>query len=347
MPDYKLPAARPEPARKAAPAPAPQKREPKPVANPIYVPPGPDGKPGIKFAPIAVIERPVEKERITKETPEDMANKTSPRFAFLEGDDAKKGVTVEDKLRALYDIQLIDSRIDKIRSMRGELPLEVEDLEDEVAGLETRIGRFNEEIAGVDQEISGKKQAIKDSEALIKKYKEQIGKVKNNREFESLNKEIEFQELEIELHKKRIREFEAQRVQKEELLQVAQGKLGERRSDLNVKKTELEEIVNETRKEEEILARKSDEAKKLIDERLLDAYERIRTGAPNGLAVVPIERDASAGSFIQIPPQKRMDVAARKKVIVDEHSGRILVDGDLAREEQEKIESLLQSELNK
>jgi predicted nucleic acid-binding Zn-ribbon protein len=170
--------------------------------------------------------------------------------------------------------------------------------------------------------------------------------VKNNREFESLNKEIEFQELEIELNKKRIRESEAQKATKDELLQGANGKLTERQNDLKVKQAELDEIINETRKEEEILRAKSDDSKKLIDARLLDAYERIRGGAPNGLAVVPIEREASAGSFIQIPPQKQMDVAARKKVIVDEHSGRILVDGDLAREEAEKIEALLQKEMN-
>ncbi|MCC6600700.1 MAG: hypothetical protein IT223_08495 [Crocinitomicaceae bacterium] len=265
----------------------------------------------------------------------------------MEGDDTKKGITVEDKLRALYDIQLIDSRIDKIRSMRGELPLEVEDLEDEVAGLNTRISKFEAETNELETEINGKKQGIKDAEALIKKYNEQLNKVKNNREFESLNKEIEFQELEIQLHKKRIKEFEAQKMQKTELLDSAKIKLQERTNDLNVKRNELNEIISETRKEEEILEKKSDEAKKLIDQRLLDAYERIRGGSPNGLAVVPIEREASAGSFIQIPPQKQMDVAARKKVIVDEHSGRILVDGELAREENEKIEALLQKEMKK
>ena len=345
VPAYTLPEVKPELPRRPTSPPVQVKQEPKPVANPIYVPPGPDGKPGIKFAPIAVIDRPIEKDRTSKETTEDM--KTSPRFAFMEGDESKKGVTVEDKLRALYDIQLIDSRIDKIRAMRGELPLEVEDLGDEVAGLQSRMTRLEEEMAGVDAEINGRKQAIKESETLIKKYKEQLNNVKNNREFESLNKEIEFQELEIELNKKRIRESEAQKGAKDELMQAARVKLTERENDLQVKQNELNEIINETKKEEEILRKKSDEAKKLIDTRLLDAYERIRTGAPNGLAVVPIEREASAGSFIQIPPQKQMDVAARKKVIVDEHSGRILVDGDLAREEQAKIEALLQQELNK
>ena len=247
----------------------------------------------------------------------------------------------------MYDIQLIDSRIDKIHAMRGELPLEVQDLEDEVTGLETRISNFKADTEGLDNNINEKKQGIKDAEALIKKYKEQLNNVKNNREFESLNKEIEFQELEIQLHEKRIREFKAQLTQKSELLASAEQKLNERQNDLNVKKAELNEIISETEKEEKFLLKKSDEAKALIDQRLLDAYERIRGGAQNGLAVVPIEREASAGSFIQIPPQKQMDVAARKKVIVDEHSGRILVDGDLAREEQEKIDSLLAQELGK
>ncbi|MEN9348453.1 MAG: hypothetical protein RLZZ77_1964, partial [Bacteroidota bacterium] len=349
------------PKAKAAPAKAPQAEapkvveppkpvlppQPKPVANPIYVPPGPDGKPGVKYAPIAIINRPQEKEKPKQEVIEDMASKPSPRLAFIEGEESKKGITVEDKLRALYDIQLIDSRIDKIRSMRGELPLEVEDLEDEVAGLDTRIEKFNEEVNGLDTEIAEKKQSIKDAEAAIKKYKEQLEKVKNNREFESLNKEIEFQELEIQLFKKRIKEYESSREQKGAILDASKIKLEERRNDLRVKRQELDEIIAETQKEETFLRAKSDEAKKLIEQRLVDAYERIRGGAPNGLAVVPIEREASAGSFIQIPPQKQMDVAARKKVIVDEHSGRILVDADLAREEQEKIEKLLAIELGK
>ncbi|MFY8138788.1 MAG: zinc ribbon domain-containing protein [Flavobacteriales bacterium] len=265
----------------------------------------------------------------------------------MEGDDVKKGVSVENKLRALYDIQLIDSRIDKIRAMRGELPLEVEDLEDEVAGLETRIANLNGDVTGLDNEISAKKQGIKDAEALIKKYKEQLDKVKNNREFESLNKEIEFQELEIQLFEKKIREFKAQLTAKTDLLASAEAKMSERRNDLKVKKTELDEIIAETQKEEDILRAKSEEAKKLIDQRLIDAYERIRGGSPNGLAVVPIEREASAGSFIQIPPQKQMDVAARKKVIVDEHSGRILVDAELALEEQARIDEILKTELGK
>lgn len=316
----------------------------KPVANPIYVPPAPDGKPGIKFAPIAIVEKPKEKEKPNKSEEDDMSSKTSPRLAFNESDD-KKGISVEAKLRALYGIQLIDSRIDKIHAMRGELPLEVQDLEDDVAGFEARINNLNEDLKNLTEEITSKKNGIKNSEALIKKYKEQLNNVKNNREFDSLNKEIEFQELEIQLHNKRIKEFEAALKGKQDILETTTVKLTERANDLQLKKTELNEIVASTEKEEKLLRQKSDEAKKLIEERLLSAYERIRSGAPNGMAVVPIEREASAGSFIQLPPQKQLDVAARKRVIVDEHSGRILVDADLAREEQEKMDGLLATEL--
>ena len=327
---------RPRPPKPAPDAPA------KPVANPIYVPPAPDGKPGIKFAPMAVIEKPKEKSNKLEE--EDMSSKTSPRLAFTESDD-KKGISVESKLRALYAIQLIDSRIDKIHAMRGELPLEVGDLEDDVAGLDARLGKLNEDIKNLSDEIIGKKNGIKNSEALISKYKEQLNNVKNNREFDSLNKEIEFQELEIQLHNKRIKEFEIVLSTKQELLITTESKLKERTNDLALKKSELDEIVASTEKEEKILRRKSDEAKKLIEERLINAYERIRSGAPNGMAVVPIEREASAGSFIQLPPQKQLDVAARKRVIVDEHSGRILVDAELANEEHERMDAELAKEL--
>jgi hypothetical protein len=329
------------PMRPRPPKPAPDAPV-KPVANPIYVPPAPDGKPGIKFAPIAIIEKP--KEKSNKSEEEDMSSKTSPRLAFTESDD-KKGVSVEAKLRALYAIQLIDSRIDKIHAMRGELPLEVEDLEDDVAGLEARKTNLTEDLKNLNEEIVGKKNGIKNSEALIAKYKEQLNNVKNNREFDSLNKEIEFQELEIQLHNKRIKEFEIGLKTKEDLLVTTETKLVERTNDLKLKRAELDEIVASTEKEEKILRSKSDEAKKLIEERLINAYERIRSGAPNGMAVVPIEREASAGSFIQLPPQKQLDVAARKRVIVDEHSGRILVDADLAREEQERIDGELAKEL--
>lgn len=260
---------------------------------------------------------------------------------------AKKAQNVEEKLRALYDLQVIDSRVDKIRIIRGELPLEVEDLEDEIAGLQTRLNNYQAEYKGLEDQIAEKKNAIKDAEALMKKYAEQQNNVRNNREFESLNKEIEFQGLEIQLCKKRIKEFEAAMDQKKEVIDVAAAKLEERSNDLEAKKSELEEIVAETKREEEILMEKSKEAQQQIEDRLLKAYTRIREASKNGLAVVPIEREASAGSFITIPPQKQLDVAARKKIIVDEHSGRILVDKELADEEMERIEKMLQSELKK
>ncbi|MDZ4750692.1 MAG: hypothetical protein SGI87_03670 [Flavobacteriales bacterium] len=262
-----------------------------------------------------------------------------------EAEEVKKSLTVEEKLRALYDLQLIDSRIDKIRSVRGELPLEVQDLEDEIEGLETRIKNLEDESTGLSTDMTNRKNSIKDSEALIKKYKEQLGKVKNNREFDSLNKEIEFQELEIQLNKKRIKESEAQKAQKDDVVEIAKTKLKERKNDLKVKKSELDEIIAETQKEEQILMKKSGEAEHMIEERLVTAYKRIRGASRNGLAVVPIEREASAGSFIKLPPQKQLDVAARKKIIVDEHSGRILVDKELAEEQAEKIRALLDKEL--
>lgn len=314
----------------------------KPVANPVFVPSGGDVRNVVKFAPVAIIERPKEKNNKTEE--EDMSSKTSPRLAFQESDD-KKGISVESKLRALYSLQLFDSRIDKIHAMRGELPLEVQDLEDDVAGLEARVERMTEDHKVIADDITNRKLGIKNAEALIKKYKEQLNNVKNNREFDSLNKEIEFQELETQLHTKKIKESEGLAGIKAETLEANKTKLEERRNDLKVKRKELDDIIASTEKEEKLLRKKSDEAKKKIEERLLAAYERIRSGSPNGMAVVPIEREASAGSFIQLPPQKQLDVAARRRVIVDEHSGRILVDGDLAREEQAAFDKMVSSDL--
>lgn len=273
-------------------------------------------------------------------------NKELMRFP-ISSEDLKKGVTVEQKLRALYDIQLIDTRIDKLRSVRGELPLEVDGLADEVSQLETRLQNLNNEMGELDKDISSRKQAIKDAEALIKKYKEQQDKVRNNREFESLAKEMEFQELEILGFKKKIKESEIFKVTKGDVIAQTELKLNERKADLQVKRDELNEIIRETETEETLLVSKSDEARKLIEPRLLQAYERIRGSSRNGLAVVPIEREASAGSFITLPPQKQLDVAARKKVIVDEHSGRIIVDADLAREEEERISNILSEALKK
>ncbi|AEV34048.1 zinc ribbon domain-containing protein [Owenweeksia hongkongensis] len=254
-----------------------------------------------------------------------------------------KEVTVEEKLRALYDLQLIDSHIDKIRNVRGELPLEVEDLEDEIAGLETRIGKINEEISELDTEVKNKKNLIKDSQEKIARYETQQKNVRNNREFDALSKEIEFQTLEIELAEKRIKEFKAKIDNKKDVLSVSQTKFDERQSHLDFKKNELNSILEETQKEEEALLKKSEEYAKSIEERLLIAYRRIRGGAKNGLAVVPVERGASGGSFFTIPPQRQLEIASRKKIITDEHSGRVLVDPELAREEEEKMAKLFAS----
>jgi uncharacterized protein len=254
----------------------------------------------------------------------------------------KTEITVEEKLRALYRLQLIDSAIDKIRTIRGELPLEVQDLQDEIEGLDTRLNNLKTELEEAQQRISERKNAIIDSSELIKKYESQQKNVRNNREFDSLSKEIEFQTLEIQLSEKRMKEFEAQLIQKQEVLDAAESNLGERRKDLEHKNEELNGIIKETEKEEKALLKASDEASSTIEERLLNAYSRIRHSVKNGLAVVPVERGSSGGSFIKIPPQRQLDIAARKKIILDEHSGRLLVDLELANEETEKLKALTQ-----
>ena len=255
----------------------------------------------------------------------------------------KTEVTVEEKLRALYDLQLIDSRVDEIRNVRGELPLEVEDLEDEVAGLNTRLERLDGDLDVIKNDISNKENLIEEAKAAIKKYTEQQKNVRNNREFNSLSKEIEYQELEIELAKKHIREFKLQIEQKSEVIEQTRERVNERESHLTHKKGELDEILAETEKEEKALIEKSQEFEKNIEERLVGAYKRIRQSVKNGLAVVPIERGASGGSFFTIPPQVQMEIASRRKIITDEHSGRILVDEQLAIEEQEKMQKLFKS----
>ena len=251
-----------------------------------------------------------------------------------------KELSVEEKLRALYDLQLIDSRIDEIRNVRGERPLEVEDLEDEVAGLSTRLDKLKSDLESIEDQIKEKKNAIDEHKTAIKKYTEQQKNVRNNREFNSLTKEIEFQELEIQLAEKHIKEMKASIEHKKEVIGQSQERLEAKQSHLDHKKSELGAIMAETEKEENFLIEKSAEYQEQIEERLLAAYTRIRTSVRNGLAVVSIERGASAGSFFTIPPQTQMEIASRKKIITDEHSGRILVDSSLADEEKEKMEQL-------
>ena len=251
-----------------------------------------------------------------------------------------KELSVEEKLRAIYDLQLIDSRIDEIRNVRGELPLEVEDLEDEVAGLSTRTEKLKADLEVIEDLIKVKKNAIDEHKEAIKKYTKQQETVRNNREFNSLTKEVEFQELEIQSAEKQIKEMKASIEHKKEVITNSREKLEAKTSHLKHKKSELEAIMAETQKEEQFLTEKSAEYQANIEPRLLAAYNRIRSSVRNGLAVVSIERGASAGSFFTIPPQTQVEIAARKKIIIDEHSGRILVDSVLAEEEREKMEQL-------
>ena len=235
-------------------------------------------------------------------------------------------LTVEEKLQNLYELQRIDTEIDKIKTLRGELPLEVQDLEDEIAGLETRIENLKVELGELDKTSSTRKMDIKKAEEAIKKYSEQLDNVRNNREYDALSKEIEFQKLEIELQEKRIREAQKAKAEKEALMEESKKRYEDKVSDLEAKKGELNDIINETHKDEESLQTKSEELAATIDERLLTAYRRIRSNARNGLAVVTVYRDACGGCFNKIPPQRQLDIRSRKKIIVCEYCGRILID---------------------
>ena len=252
-----------------------------------------------------------------------------------------KELTVEEKLRSLYRLQLIDSRIDTIKSVRGELPLEVEDLEDEVAGLNTRLNNFKEDVDNLESDISDKKNAIEEATASAKKYEKQQQTVRNNREFDSLTKEIEFQYLEIELAEKRINEYRAKIEQKKETIASTSEKLEKQISHLEHKKSELEAISKETEIEEKTMNQMSEELSEKMDSHLLKAYQKIRSNVKNGLAIVPIERGAAGGSFFTIPPQIQIEIASRKKITIDEYSGRILVDATLADEEKLALESII------
>ena len=237
-----------------------------------------------------------------------------------------KDISVEEKLRTLYEMQRVDAEVDQIRTLRGELPLEVQDLEDEIAGLDTRIANLNNEVKELVETVANKKQEIKEAGLLIKKYEAQQMNVRNNREFDSISKEIEFQNLEIELCEKRIREFNSEITNKKALIENSDKVFADKQADLEGKKGELEAIVSETKIEEEKLMSQSENFKGKIEERLLTAYTRIRSNARNGLSVVTVERDACGGCFNKIPPQRQMDIRSRKKVIVCEYCGRILVD---------------------
>jgi predicted nucleic acid-binding Zn-ribbon protein len=234
--------------------------------------------------------------------------------------------TVEQKLQALWNLQTIHTQIDKIHQVRGELPIEVADLEDEIAGLETRIEKIRTELDDKEDAIVVRKNMIKDAQAATKKYEAQLNEVKNNREFDAINKEIEIQGLEVQVCEKKIREIEYDIQIKTETYDKTQAELEARKQDLLEKKEELDNIVHETEKDEKNLLAKAEKAESKIEERLLVAYKRLRKSAVNGLAVVTIDRDSCSGCFNQIPPQRQLDIRQRKKIIVCEHCGRILVD---------------------
>ena len=239
-------------------------------------------------------------------------------------------LTVEEKLKALYQLQTTLSAIDEKRALRGELPLEVQDLEDDIAGLTTRIEKIQTDIEQFDRAINQKQHEIEDAQASVERYKKQLEMVSNNREYDTLSKEIEFQELEIELCSKKIRE--AQQMINERLydLHKAEDQKADREKGLVMKRSELESIMAETRGEEENLKEKAFELEKKIEPRLLQSFKRIRNGARNGLGIVYVQRDACGGCFNKIPPQRQLDIKMHKKIIPCEYCGRILIDPELA-----------------
>lgn len=240
-----------------------------------------------------------------------------------------KTVSVEDQLKGLHQLQVIDTKIDKIRIIRGELPLEIEDLEDLIAGLKTRLEKFESELNVINENIVAHNNTISLAKAAIEKYEEQLKNIKNNREFTSLTKELEYQNLEIQLADKKITQSNANSLHKQEIINACKEQIQEREDELKLKKAELDAIISETEKEEKSLIVDSKKAEKLINDRLLTAYKRIRSKVVNGLAVVSVEREACGGCFSQIPPQRQLDIKMHKKVIVCEHCGRIMVDANI------------------
>ena len=253
---------------------------------------------------------------------------------------AKKDPTdlsVEEKLKTLYQLQTALSSIDEKRALRGELPLEVQDLEDEIEGLTTRVEKIKNEIDEFRRAITQKNGEISDAKASVERYQAQLNDVKNNREYDTLSKEIEFQNLEIELCEKKIREANARIAEKQDELKASEDAIAEREGDLEVKKGELEEIMTETRAEEEKLKEKVKDLESKIESRLLTSFKRIRKNARNGLGIVYVQRDACGGCFNKIPPQRQLDIKMHKKVIVCEYCGRIMIDPELAGVKIDKV----------
>lgn len=239
-------------------------------------------------------------------------------------------LSIEEKLHNLYQLQTMLSEIDKIKTLRGELPLEVQDLEDEIEGLTTRIEKIQNEIAELRRDVAMRKNTIESNNASISKYKEQLDNVRNNREYEALSKEIEYQSLDNELNEKKIREANATVEHKNVEIQQCTELVTERRTDLDIKKSELDEIISETKAEEEKLRERSKNLEATIEPRLLSAFKRIRKNSRNGLGIVYVQRDACGGCFNKIPPQRQLDIRMRKKIIVCEYCGRIMIDPELA-----------------
>ncbi len=246
---------------------------------------------------------------------------------------ATQELSIAEKLKQLYELQLIDSEIDEIAILKGELPIEVSDLEDEIVGLETRINKLTANIEDLEVEVSRHNGNLKEAEALIARYEKQTDNVKNDREYNALQKELEIQKLEIQLSEKKIKELRAIIANKDETLKATQERLDQKNKNLEIKKVELEKIIEKTEKDTEKLIRKSEKSKKKIDDRLLKAYLKVRKAYRNGLGVVTVERDACGGCFNQIPPQVQLEIAMRKKVIACEHCGRILVDSHILEAE--------------
>ncbi len=241
-----------------------------------------------------------------------------------------KEFSVEEKLTSLVTLQKIESKLDEIKILKGELPMEVADLEDEILGLHARQTRIEEEVNGVTEFIEQRKNAIKEAEALIKKYEKQSANVKNNREFEAINKEVEMQQLEVKLAEKHIKDATQEIAEKAELLDKAKKNIAAKEGVLATKKGELEKIIAANEKEEKHFNKLANDARQHVDERLLASYEKIRRSYRNGLAVVPVERDACGGCFNAIPPQKQSEIKQHKKVMICENCGRILVDEALS-----------------
>lgn len=243
---------------------------------------------------------------------------------------------MEDKLKNLYQLQSMLSEIDKIKTLRGELPLEVQDLEDEIEGLTTRIEKMQDDIASMKEEMSRRRITIQENNANIERYTQQMDNVRNNREYENLTKEIEYLQLDNQLHEKKLRETNEAIERRQEEIRHCSDNVTERRTDLDIKKSELDEIISETRAEEEKLRERSKNLELTIEPRLLSSFKRIRKNSRNGLGIVYVQRDACGGCFNKIPPQRQLDIRMRKKIIVCEYCGRIMIDPELAGVQSEQ-----------